>query len=347
MQFEQLCRDIIERCRQPIAKAMQDSKVMKLPQGLTEVVLVGGSSRIPALQDMVREETFGKPLNSAINPDETVAIGAAVQAAMVAGEVKDLMLIDVTPLTLGVETEGGVFTSVIERNTAVPTKQVRMFTTSADAQDAIEVVVLQGERPMAADNKKLGSFRLDDIPPAPVGIPKFEVTFEIDLEGILHVSAKDWATRQTKSIAIQEASTLEEWEVDEITQQAEDCWFEDERRKAEKDLKYKSETLIRRTEENLLDLGDRARSDVRLTVERAVDRLRQALVEAEAEGAVEQTLRPAVEEMEYQLMMLGQAVWGKQLAPDNRPGPAAPKPAGGSAGGGPPSSAAYSQKQAV
>ncbi|CAL1126558.1 unnamed protein product [Cladocopium goreaui] len=203
--FEELSEDLVQRLADPVLKALKDSRVR--PRNLHEVILVGGSTRIPAVQNLARELTAFKPINMSISADEVVALGASVQAAMISGEVKDIMLIDVTPLTLGVETEGGVFSEVLPRGSAVPWQAKRIFTTSADAQDAIEVVVLQGERPLAKDNKKLGMFRLDDIPAAPKGVPKIEVTFDINVEGILTVSAKDWGTSQEKSIRIEETGT--------------------------------------------------------------------------------------------------------------------------------------------
>lgn len=241
--FEELCGDLVQRLRAPVQRALKDGRTKA--KDVSEVVLVGGSGRIPAVREMAKELTLGKPINSVVNPDEAVAVGAALQAAMIAGEVQDIMLIDVTPLTLGVETNGGIFTPVVERNSTVPAKGTRLFTTSADAQDEIEVVVLQGERPLAADNKMLGKFRLKGIPPAPAGIPKIEVTFALSLEGILTVSAKDWATRKKVQIKLDGINNVDDREVDRIFQEAEAKWMDDERRKEELELQYAAGHLVR------------------------------------------------------------------------------------------------------
>jgi len=328
--FEELCGDIIKRCQGPLLQALKDAKLK--PKDIKEVVMVGGSSRIPAVLGFVRELTAHKPVNSAVNPEEVVAIGAAVQAAMIAGEVQDIMLIDVTPLTLGVETNGGVFSPVVDRNTSIPTKATRFFTTSADAQDAIEVVVLQGERPLAADNKTLGTFRLEGIPPAPAGIPKIEVTFEINLEGILTVSAKDWATRRRQEITLTGVSHLDDEEVDRIMEETEANWLDDELRKDRLELRYSAECLVKQTEENLADLGSKVPEDAR---QQLMPKLRVLQDAVAAQQETDYTvLKQSVQDMRLELMRLGQRVYGKQLAPDAAPGPAKPRPPGGTSGGG-------------
>ncbi|CAJ1353927.1 unnamed protein product [Effrenium voratum] len=327
--FEELCEDLLKRLETPVKQALEDARVKT--RALREVVLVGGSTRIPAVQTLARELTDFKPVNSSISPDEVVAIGASVQAAMIAGEVKDIMLIDVTPLTLGVETDGGVFSAVMEKGTAVPWKAKRIFTTSGDAQDAIEVVVLQGERPLAKDNKKLGMFRLDGIPPAPKGVAKIEVSFDIDVEGILTVSAKDWATSQEKTIRIEDSSSLDDAEVQRILDEAEAKWTEDEEAKFQLELRYAASRLLEQTSQNLLELGYKAPADARLALE---PKLKEVKVLMEEEETDHFKLMDAVDTLRFELMKLGLRVYGKQVAPDGAPGPAKPRMVGGSAGGG-------------
>jgi len=339
-EFTEMCMDLVMRLAEPVLQTLKDIRYKM--QDMTEVVLVGGSCRIPAVQMLIGELTQFKPVNNAINPDEVVAIGAAVQAAMIVGEAEDIMLIDVTPLTLGVETNGGVFTPVVERNTAIPTKGTRLFTTSEDAQDSIEVVVLQGERPLAADNKKLETFRLEGIPPAPAGIPKIEVTFEIDVNGILSVSAKDWATRQQRKVTVDGVTNVEEREVELIIQDAEDNWLTDEDRKDQLELVHSAKCLVRQTHDNLHDLGTKVPEDARQSVLPRLTALeasvkRAVAVEESGTGKINyQELDTLTKDLRFELMRLGTRVWGKQLAPDNTPGPARPRPAGGVAGGGAP-----------
>ncbi|CAE7949486.1 Chaperone protein dnaK [Symbiodinium microadriaticum] len=329
-QFEDLCGDLLQSLEKPVRQALQDSRIK--PKNLHEVILVGGSTRIPAVQNLAKELSSFKPMNISISPDEVVGIGAAIQAAMIAGEVKDIMLIDVTPLTLGVETDGGVFSPVMERGTAVPWKATRVFTTSADAQDAIEVVVLQGERPLAKDNKKLGTFRLDGIPTAPKGVPKIEVSFDIDVEGILTVAAKDWGTRQQQSIKIQDSSTLGDEEVQRILDDAEDKEFDDEEAKFRLELRYSAANLLEQTEQNLLELGYKAPTDARITLQPKLEAVKEALKD-DAECDYVQ-LKDAVDVLRFELMKLGLRVYGKQVAPGGTAGPARPRREGGVAGGG-------------
>lgn len=330
--FEELSEDLVQRLADPVLKALKDSRVR--PRNLHEVILVGGSTRIPAVQNLARELTAFKPINMSISADEVVALGASVQAAMISGEVKDIMLIDVTPLTLGVETEGGVFSEVLPRGSAVPWQAKRIFTTSADAQDAIEVVVLQGERPLAKDNKKLGMFRLDDIPAAPKGVPKIEVTFDINVEGILTVSAKDWGTSQEKSIRIEDTASLEDREVQRILDEAEEKWNEDEEAKFQLELRYAAANLLEQTDLNLVELGYKAPTDARLVLEPKMEEVKVCLAEAEAEEQDYFKLMDAVDSLRFELMKLGLRVYGKQVAPDGAPGPAKPRREGGVTGGG-------------
>ncbi|CAE7229358.1 HSP70 [Symbiodinium natans] len=328
--FEDLCGDLLESLEEPVQRALKDSRVKA--KNLHEVILVGGSTRIPAVQNLAKELSSFKPMNISISPDEVVGIGAAIQAAMIAGEVKDIMLIDVTPLTLGVETDGGVFSPVMERGTAVPWKATRVFTTSADAQDAIEVVVLQGERPLAKDNKKLGMFRLDGIPAAPKGVPKIEVSFDIDVEGILTVSAKDWGTRKHRSIKIEDSSTLSDDEVQRILDDAEDKELADEEAKFRLELRYSAANLLEQTEQNLLELGYKAPADARMTLQPKLDAVKEALKDdAECDYVL---LKDTVDVLRFELMKLGLRVYGKQVAPGGTPGPARPRREGGVAGGG-------------
>lgn len=328
--FEELCSDLVKRLERPVLRALQDSRVR--PRNLNEVILVGGSTRIPVVQNLARELTAFKPINMSISADEVVALGAAVQAAMIFGEVKDIMLIDVTPLTLGVETDGGVFSPVMERGTAVPWEAKRLFTTSADGQDAIEVMVLQGERPLAKDNKKLGMFRLDGIPVAPKGVPKIEVSFDVNVEGILTVSARDWGTNQKKSIRIEDSASLEDAEVQRILDEAEEKWTEDEEAKFQLELRYAASKLLEQTDQNLLELGYKAPADARAALEPKMEEVKVCLKDGEEPDYFQ--LMDAVDSLRFELMKLGLRVYGKQVAPDGAPGPAKPRSPGGVTGGG-------------
>ncbi len=239
--FEDLSRDLLNRCKVPVETALKDAGVSK--DDINEVVLVGGSSRIPAVQQLVKEYT-GKEPNQSVNPDEVVAVGAAVQAGVLAGEVKDIVLLDVTPLTLGIETLGGVMTPLVPRNTTIPTSKSQVFSTAENNQTAVDIHVLQGERPMAKDNKSLGMFRLDGIPPAMRGLPQIEVTFDIDANGIVNVSAKDKATNKEQKITITNSSNLSEADIDKMVKEAEANAAEDKKKKEEAEIKNNATSLI-------------------------------------------------------------------------------------------------------
>ncbi len=239
--FEDLCRDLLNRCKTPVENALKDAGISK--NDINEVVLVGGSTRIPAVQQLVKEYT-GKEPNQSVNPDEVVAVGAAVQAGVLAGEVKDIVLLDVTPLTLGIETLGGVMTPLVPRNTTIPVSKSQVFSTAENNQTAVDIHVLQGERPMAKDNKSLGMFRLDGIPPAMRGLPQIEVTFDIDANGIVNVSAKDKATNKEQKITITNSSNLSEADIDKMVKEAEANAAEDKKKKEEAEIKNNATSLI-------------------------------------------------------------------------------------------------------
>merc|ERR1711997_858526 len=238
--FEDLCKELIDRCRIPVEKSINDARLDK--SDISEVVLVGGSTRIPAIQRLVESITNKKP-NKNVNPDEVVAIGAAIQAGILAGEIKDVLLLDVTPLSLGVETLGGVMTKIIARNTTIPTKKSEMFSTAVENQTNVEIHVLQGERELVADNKSLGNFRLDGIPKAERGNPQIEVTFDIDVDGLLSVKAKELGTGIEQSVTIQGASTLDQKEIDEMIKKAEEYSIIDQEKRKNIDLKNNAEAL--------------------------------------------------------------------------------------------------------
>ncbi|MGN1124856.1 MAG: molecular chaperone DnaK [Candidatus Gastranaerophilaceae bacterium] len=239
--FEDLCHDLLERCKKPVEQAIQDAGISK--GEINEVVLVGGSSRIPAVQQLVKDYT-GKEPNQSVNPDEVVAVGAAIQAGVLAGEVKDIVLLDVTPLTLGIETLGGVMTALVPRNTTIPVSKSQVFSTAENNQTAVDIQVLQGERPMAKDNKSLGMFRLEGIAPAMRGIPQIEVTFDIDANGIVNVSAKDKATNKEQKITITNSSNLSEEDIDKMVKEAESNAAEDKKKKEEAEIKNNANSLI-------------------------------------------------------------------------------------------------------
>ncbi len=272
--FEELTADLVERLKGPFYQALQDAKLDV--KDLDEVILVGGATRMPCVQELVRKLT-GKEPNKSVNPDEVVAIGAAIQAGVLGGEVKDVVLLDVTPLSLGIETLGGVFTKLIERNTTIPTRKSEIFTTAADGQTEVEIHVLQGEREMARDNKTLGRFHLTGIPPAPRGVPKIEVTFDIDANGILHVSAKDLGTGKQQAITITGSSNLTREEIDRMIKEAQAHAEEDRRRREEAEVRNQADSLAYQTERMLRDLGDRVPSDEKLRIEQAISDLRDAI----------------------------------------------------------------------
>jgi molecular chaperone DnaK len=272
--FQELTADLLERCRTPFEQAIKDAGLSK--GDIDHVVLVGGSTRMPAVVDLVKEFTGNDP-HKGVNPDEVVAIGAAVQAGVLKGEVKDVLLLDVTPLSLGIETKGGVMTKLIERNTTIPTRRTEVFTTADDNQPSVEIHVLQGEREMAQFNKTLGKFQLVDLPPAPRGVPQIEVTFDIDANGIVHVSAKDRATSKEQSMTITGQSSLGKDQIDQMVRDAEAHAEEDRQRKEEAEVRNTADTLAYQTEKLLKDQGDKISADERKGVEDRLAELRTAL----------------------------------------------------------------------
>ena len=272
--FQELTADLLERCRIPFEQAIKDAGLSK--GQIDHVILVGGSTRMPAVQDLVQSLT-GKEPNRTVNPDEVVAVGAAIQAGVLKGDVKDVLLLDVTPLSLGIETKGGVMTKLIERNTTIPTKRTEVFTTADDMQPSVEIHVLQGEREMAAYNKTLGKFQLVDLPPAPRGVPQIEVTFDIDANGIVHVSAKDRATSKEQSMTITGQSTLDKKDIDQMVRDAEAHAEEDRQRREEAEVRNNADSLVYQTEKVLRDQGDKVTADDKAPVESALADLKSAL----------------------------------------------------------------------
>jgi molecular chaperone DnaK len=322
--FEQMVAEILDRSIEPCKKALADAGVQ--PSQIDEVVLVGGSTRIPRVQEIVRN-LFGKEPNRSVNPDEVVAVGAAVQGGVLGGEVKDVLLLDVTPLSLGIETLGGVFTKLIERNTTIPTRKSETFSTAADNQTSVEIKVYQGERAMARDNRMLGVFQLIGIPPAPRGIPQVEVTFDIDANGILNVTAKDKATSNEQKITITSSSGLSKDEVDKMAKDAEAHSAEDRNRKDEIDARNRADSMVYQVEKMLKDHRDKISEDDVKQVEAALEATRKTL----QSGSVEE-LNKATDSLTQASHKLAEAMYKASATPGGGPG-AGPQP--GSDGAGP------------
>ncbi|HFI0463848.1 TPA: molecular chaperone DnaK [Streptococcus suis] len=311
--FDELTHDLVERTKQPVRQALKDAGLSQAD--IDEVILVGGSTRIPAVVEAVRKET-GKEPNKSVNPDEVVAMGAAIQGGVISGDVKDIVLLDVTPLSLGIETMGGVFTKLIDRNTTIPTSKSQVFSTAADNQPAVDVHVLQGERQMAADNKTLGRFQLTDIPPAPRGIPQIEVTFDIDKNGIVNVSAKDLGTQKEQTITIKSSSGLTDEEIDRMVKDAEANAEADKARREEADLRNEVDQLIFATDKTLAELKDKVSEEEVKQAEAARDDLKAAVEANDLEAM--KSKRDALNEVVQNLTvkLYEQAAAAQQAAQD-------------------------------
>jgi len=312
--LEQLTASLVQRCRAPFENALRDAKMS--PRDLDEVVLVGGATRMPMIQQLVREMTAGREPNKSVNPDEVVAVGAAIQAGVLGGEVKDVLLLDVTPLSLGVETLGQVMTALIPRNTTIPTKKSEIFSTAADGQTAVDIHVLQGERPMAADNMTLGTFRLEGIPPAPRGIPQVEVTFDIDANGILNVTAKDKATGREQQITITASTNLNKGDVERMVKESQRNAAEDNRRRETIQARNEADQMIYQAEKSLRDAlaGDKVSASDRSRVESQINTLKETM-----KGDDTGRIRTQISELQQAMMTLGQAMREAGSAPGAGP----------------------------
>jgi molecular chaperone DnaK len=323
--LEQLTEDLVERCRVPFEQALKDAKIAT--KDLDEVVLVGGATRMPMIQDLVREMT-GKDPHKGVNPDEVVAVGAAIQAGVLGGEVKDVLLLDVTPLTLGVETLGGVMTPLIERNTTVPVRKSETFSTAADGQTAVTIHVLQGERPKASDNNSLGMFNLEGIPPAPRGVPQVEVTFDIDANGILNVSAQDKATGKEQQITITASTNLSEDDVERLVREAKQHESEDKRVRELIESRNTADSLIYQMEKMLRDLGDKVQASDRGRIEGIVEELKRA-----KEGDDAEQIKQLIEQLQQASYAIGQQMYAQQAGAQQEAAAGGPQ-AGGYGGNG-------------
>jgi molecular chaperone DnaK len=324
--FEELASDLIERCRRPVEQALGDAKISK--DSIDEVVMVGGSTRIPAIQELVKR-VLGKDPNQTVNPDEVVAVGAAIQAGVLTNEVKDILLLDVSPLSLGVETLGGVMTKIIPRNTTIPTKKSEVFSTAVDGQTNVEIHVLQGEREMSNDNKSLGTFRLDGIPPAPRGVPQIEVTFDIDANGILNVKAKDKGTGKEQSISITGASTLPKDDVERMVREAEMNANADKERRERIEVKNQADSLCYQAEKQLAEVGDKISGADKEKAETQIKNLREAISQENYDQ-----IKTLTTELQQTLYSIGTNLYQQTGAtPDGEGGAPPPPPGDGGTGG--------------
>ena len=305
--FEEMSSDLIDRCKKPVQQALKDAKLS--PSDLNEVVMVGGSSRIPSVLELVKSAT-GKEPNQTVNPDEVVAIGAAVQGGVLSGDVKDILLLDVTPLSLGVETMGSVVNVMVPRNTTIPTNKTEIYSTAMDGQTTVEIHVLQGERQMVSDNKSLGTFRLDGIPAAPRGVPQVEVAFDIDANGILSVTAKDKGSGKEQSITITGASTLSESEVDRMVKDAEANADSDQQKREAIDTKNQAESLIYQAEKQVEELGEKVSPEAKTKVELVLTELKEAVASDDT-----QRIKERVEGLQTALMEMGAAIYSGEEEP--------------------------------
>jgi molecular chaperone DnaK len=321
--FEQMTEDLLNRCQHPFENALRDAKMT--PANLNEVVLVGGATRMPMVQDLVRKLTNGKEPNKGVNPDEVVSVGAAIQGGVLGGEVKDILLLDVTPLSLGVETLGAVMTKMIERNTTIPVRKTETYSTAADNQTAVDIHVLQGERPMAADNMSLGRFRLDGIPPAPRGIPQVEVTFDIDANGILHVTAKDKASGKEQKVTITASTNLNKGDIERMVQESKQHEAEDKKRRDLIDARNTADNLAYQLEKTLRELGDKVPANERSNIEGKINDLKQA-----AQSDDLNRIKKATDEAQNAFHALSQ-----QLYAQGQPQPEGAGPGAGPGPGGP------------